>query len=870
MKKYILYSFITLFSAFFLAGCGSNAISDDGKSVATEVLEVIPGKVDKNGLGFSINIPIIKKLDQNVKLKLDNFVLNVDGCIVNNMQANPDPLLLDGPIGESTTITVIGQFQQDCTPTAYSIHADETIIEGEKSKTLPNKTLVAVQIDENGNPTSTVTNNPSGIEYHLTDPTTPVVVNQPNEVQQITAIVVDKLGIGVEGISVKITAISNPKYGSIESAASVLTDSSGRATFSYRGPSDIVAVDGEATSVNILMDINGTIVDQKVVTIEFQKVDQNTTIPTVIIADTYKDINITDNGQNAEIQVQVFAEGTNTPYTEGSVRVALPEIVLTGTDVGHFSSYTAPVGSNGVAIFNYTAPQDIRTLVDQNITTLAFKFFHETNPTQQETAQVVFSPQSNYVPANYLLSTSSIDNSQAMGLETTKTFTLYLKDDQGNLIDDSQITAITLTSQNIRLGKLIDTDTGAEVDTLTYNSNDAINSKSFTIQTYQLSGLLQVKMTVSFIDANGDTQTLEKIMNVVVMSGPPTALSISYAGVEQDTTNAKYIEKFAVTVTDQYNNPVNTRPYIATGSIVEYAVDGSSPTGERTTTSPRLWHGRLDTPGTLEQIGGNKAQLTTTTDTFNYIDLANDKLVTFASGYVYEALGKWDIESAFNQSLQLKDDYFGTTRDPIYFAVGHNNREDLCAPDARQYVGNMKATNIQLDATGHALLEFEYDYHLTGKDIMVWVNLEGYQADSNATGRIGDAIKHTLRGAGFTHAPSDGYSLPKGASAYVQFDIWHENAPERYHNGHFGHAIKSGSTCASRYIVSSNDFDARACDTTVAIDTDNNATTPSVTYGSGSGDAYVVYFIQAPVDKACTFDITNINVASEFTGVNSY
>jgi len=293
------------------------------------------------------------------------------------------------------------------------------------------------------------------------------------------------------------------------------------------------------------------------------------------------------------------------------------------------------------------------------------------------------------------------------------------------LIENNKITKIELESQNTQVGKLIDTAIGDAVERLTFDGSDASNSKSFTIQTYRLSGLLPVNMKVTFIDANGDTKILEQIMNVVVMSGPPTALSISYAGVEQDKNASKYIEKFAVTVTDQYNNPVNTRPFIATGSIVEYAVDGSSLNGQRTETSPRLWHGRLDVPGKLEAIGSNKAQLITTVPTFTYIDLANDKLVTFGSGYVYEALGKWDIDSVSDQSLQLKDDYYGTTRDPIYFAVGHNNREDLCAEDARQYVGNMKATNIQLDATGHALLEFEYDYHLTGKDIMVWVNLEG-------------------------------------------------------------------------------------------------------------------------------------------------
>ena len=119
------------------------------------------------------------------------------------------------------------------------------------------------------------------------------------------------------------------------------------------------------------------------------------------------------------------------------------------------------------------------------------------------------------------------------------------------------------------------------------------------------------------------------MMNIVVFSGPPTAMSISYAGVEQNATVAKYIEKFAVTVTDAYNNPVNTQPYIAVGAIVEFAVDGSSATGERNEASPRLWHGLNDPHGTLEAIGGNRAQFTTASDIFNHVDINNERLVVF-------------------------------------------------------------------------------------------------------------------------------------------------------------------------------------------------------------------------------------------------
>ncbi len=683
----------------------------------------------------------------------------------------------------------------------------------------------------------------------MTNITTPIVVNYDSEIKAISVDVVDQNGIGKSNTDVSITAVNGIQYGSVVSASTVKSNSSGRATFSYKAPDDVAAVDGETTTVAVMMTDNGTTVSRNI-EITFHKIDQNISVPIVVIANTYKEINLTQNSQNVQMEVQVFEQGTNTPYTSGNVKVSLPNNVLQGVDVGSFSDYTVAIGSNGKAVFNYTGPQDLQTLIDNNESNATFSFFHETNPTQQESITVSYDLQAGYIPANYLLTTSSSDDKQTMGLQTLKTFTLYLKDDQGVLTDDANINEINITSQNILVGKLVDAaNNGSNETTLHFSGNSAVNSKSFSIQTYTRSGLLPVEISVGFTDANGDAQVRTIIMNVVIFSGPPTALSISYAGVEQNSTVAKYTEKFAVTVTDAYNNPVNTRPYIAVGAMVEYAVDGSSATGDRNTTSPRLWHGTHDSRGELEALGGHKAQLTTTSDAFNYVDIDNDKLVVFGAGYVYEALGKWDIDSIANQVLTLKDDYYGTTRSDLGFAVGHNNRQDLCSGDQREYVGNMKANNYQLDANGHVLVEFEYDYHLTGKDMMVWANLTGFQADNNQTGRIGEAQKHTLRGNGLKAIPEDGYKVGKGKTVSgATFKIHHTNAPEWYDNGNFGWAVKSGSTCAWSIDDWSNLYDARTC----------------------YGPAYITFTLTAPVDKDCTFAIERINTAREFTGVSTH
>lgn len=131
---------------------------------------------------------------------------------------------------------------------------------------------------------------------------------------------------------------------------------------------------------------------------------------------------------------------------------------------------------------------------------------------------------------------------------------------------------------------------------------------------------------------------------------------------------------------------------------------------------------------------------------------------------------------------------------------------------------------------------------------MVWVNLDGIQPDTGKKTRIGEVTKHTLRTAGLISAPSVGYKLAKGTSGYGTFTIWHENAPERYRNAHFGYDVKAGSTCAYHLVAASNSFDARTCDNG----------------NSSDGTSYVTFLLSAPPDKDCTFDITNILPSSEF------
>jgi hypothetical protein len=236
---------------------------------------------------------------------------------------------------------------------------------------------------------------------------------------------------------------------------------------------------------------------------------------------------------------------------------------------------------------------------------------------------------------------------------------------------------------------------------------------------------------------------------------------------------------------------------------------------------------------------------------FKYVNAEGpntDKLVIFGAGKNYEAMGKWDFERVTDDMLQLQDDYAGITRSGLSYAIGHNYYQDQCREDGREWTGSTDSDTYQLDDQGTVLVSYKYDYHLAGKDILLWVNLNGIQPDTGDDTRIGEAVKHTLRTTGLKSIPEDPYTVEKGTSKDVVFRIHHENAPEWYRNAHFGAAAAPGSTCAVTYLGSSNDVDARTC-------SNGNNT---------NGTSYISLRLTAAPDKDCTYNLTRVVTSSEF------
>ncbi len=659
-------------------------------------------------------------------------------------------------------------------------------------------------------------------------------------------------GVPVAGKTVQMLAF-DAKYGSILNSFSVTTDGAGYATFLYMAPETLNGINGQTLTLTIQFD-EDTLHLETQATVRFSETekrpDANDSLPIVVVPNELKNITLDTNSKLVDIPIKVFKDIAQ--YTEGTVKVELPEKVLDGVDVGLFEEYEVAVNAQGIALFHYTGPSNLQALIDNGDSSSIFKFYHTTNSENKESMTVNYqAPDSPIVNRNYSINIST-SGEFSMGIPNQiKTFNVALqaKDGSGNDVPLSSetITSMTAISENTTI---------AEAENITTSVKDG----TFDLRSQTLSGIVPVKVTMNFNDANGDPQVLTTIVNVRVYSGPASAISISYVSTGQDVARAKYIETLAISATDEYGNKINTRPNIALGAIVGYAVDGREANGVETNETKRLFYGRSDIQngsanGEIVALGSNKANFEDNTggimsNVFQYVNAEGDntdKLVIFGERKNYEAMGKWDITKSDNNTLTLLDEYYGVDRSGLYYAVGHNYYQDQCREDGREWVGSADSDSYQLDDEGTVTVTYKYDYHLAGKDALIWVNLDGIQPDTGAITRVGETVKHTLRSAGLTKTPSAGYVLPKNTSGYGTFIIWHEKAPERYRNAHFGYAIAPGSTCGYSQVAISNAFDARTCK--------NGAST--------DGTSYVTFFLSAG-DKDCTFDIDRIMTSREF------
>lgn len=236
MKKNILVSLV-LFLVFLLNGCGSTS-KTGGTTQSTVAVEMQPSKIalETNGTDFSLPLSFIKLLDSSYHVELSDFQLSVTGCTVQTVGFDPATLVLDGGLNTQETLLVTGAFDQNCTPTGFTLTATQKVTKDGQSKT------------EEVTFSSTSSGDIPAGGYGLINATTPITIATPNQIEEISVYLVDERNIGISG---KTMTISTPEFGSFSSSTAI-TNGAGKVAFSYQAPEELQ--DGSSTIVTIYFD----------------------------------------------------------------------------------------------------------------------------------------------------------------------------------------------------------------------------------------------------------------------------------------------------------------------------------------------------------------------------------------------------------------------------------------------------------------------------------------------------------------------------------------------------------------------------------------------------------------------------------------
>lgn len=552
---------------------------------------------------------------------------------------------------------------------------------------------------------------------------------------------------------------------------------------------------------------------------------------------------LTLNSQTVNIYVKVV-DAQATPIQKGSVKIIYPSTdVLAGRDIGSFIASEEPV-KNGIATFLYTAPKNLNA----DTSTLLFKFYYDSSIETAQPYTMTINPEQNQtILSDYIIKSNFTNNTKTMNLQDTTqlNLTVFSKDEKGNLtrIKSDKVTSITVKLINPSLADLEDSKSGLSKEKSYAKQNDI----SLNIKTKTISGIIPIEVTTLFKGLNNEDLNITEHLNVLVFSGPPTALSLSLSNTVQDKSIAKFVDTWVLTATDKYNNRVNTKPAVSMGMIAGYAKDSN------TTTNGNLYH---DGNGTLKSdntFSSNQSH-------FQNIDLGNDNLVIFGNAdantsrdYLFNRYGKWEINSKTNNTLTLSDDYEGADTNNLKYAVGRNFRNETCSGNS--VVANVYAENKDyvLDVNGHKTIKVEYDYYYVGKKVVLWTNVLAQINPSDGTQskqvRVGLGHPVTLKGLGLTKFTP--YSFTKGQTKSVIFRIKINGTQEYYRNAHFKYNA----------VITSDDQNASSLAGNAI--SSNSSTNADINSCADQGIASVTLSVTAAPQKG-TLNVVNLEIEDEF------
>ena len=392
-----------------------------------------------------------------------------------------------------------------------------------------------------------------------------ITIISDSQVVSVKVLAFDKNNQSLNSGTISVTYPSEIVNGNVNGGLFTQTEvaiSAGEAVFTYTGPTNLTA---DTSSLDFIFTYKeNTNVSPTTLTLNYAPLSAS-----IYLNETTQEVTLNSETFNMEVDVR---DSNNNPFTTGTVKVVYPDDVKLGRDVGSFISSEITLDASGKASFVYTAPKNL----DANTSDITFGFYHDSEPSLVKNFVVTLNPVENQnILTDYTLTSSYAGGSISMDLESTKLITFYVNslDENNNtsLLGDSNITSLVVTVLNTQLADLDDTNASTNPE----NSKTLYkNSASLSIISNTVSGIVPIKVVATFKDLNNNETVITEVFNVVIVSGPPTGLSISYASTANDGST-KFVEKMIVAIVDKYSNRVNNNPGYAVGLISGYATDTS-------------------------------------------------------------------------------------------------------------------------------------------------------------------------------------------------------------------------------------------------------------------------------------------------------
>lgn len=811
MKKNILVSLV-LFLVLLLSGCGSTS-KTGGTAESTTAVEMQKSQIalGSNGTDFSLPLTFIKLLDSSYHVELSDFQLSVSGCTVQTITFDPATLVFDGGLNTQETLLVTGAFDQNCTPTGFTLTATQKVSKDGQSKT------------EEVTFSSTSSEDIAISGYDIINATTPLTIGESNTEYTISMQVV-KDGYVAPGETVKLRPF-NSAYGTIKTTSTytVTTDVNGIARFDYVSPG-VLPLDGTSAVLTAdLVDENDTKLITQEIELIFNK-NGSANILYTIVPD--QNITVTDTLQSHQIKIALSKQEDGQPAQPAIGESVIAEFVM--PIYGNLAQYEAVVGADGFARFSYTSPESMPSVNDANIT-----FYYKNNHTVRGETKVIFDKQTvsgvetlYVVPESFTVTepgqtqevTIVTVNAENMGVSTEVALeqpffnnTDYGSFDKTSVTTDASGKAVVLYTAPDSISGL--TERNISVTEISANIDKELNIKFGTPETQGTNYEIMVdtpaslsvddtdQITVKIVEIGSPDHVIadedvhevnltSQFTNMLTFADSSPTFSYDSLGTQAIAVETKTLSGVAVIAVSAsvfngdhdvvltklvpvtvLSGPVTAISLFYVGSSEDevgafintytiHAVDKyANSAREGVTLSPSLINGvklvETDSSPTGQITADAPVTFEDSTKNFDEANItAEDRLIVVpnAARYAQSYLGGWSIEEVAGQSLTLSEAYFGTTADSLSYVIGNETRSLLGDIALASIIS--KTGSYVTDANGNVQFDIVFDPALAGHT----VTIAAHAYDTNRTGVA------TVAGLRWGHYNSTTKAVPNNGS----------------------------------------------------------------------------------------------------------